>query len=78
MVIQSTEGSGVFPHRRRETELREVGKQISYKRIPTTIDELVDSRTIRNEELPDTLQSEAFDIGFSEPDYRTTRRLNVF
>ncbi len=71
-------GSGIFPHRTRILELSEVSKKVSWKKIPKTIDDLTDSRTVRNEELPVTLESEAFDIGFSEPDYYTTRRLNVF
>lgn len=28
--------------------------------------------------LPETLQSEAFDVGFVDPNFRINRRLNVF
>ncbi len=79
MPIQSTSNSGIFPKRNRERELKETDKQVRFKKIPENLDELADARSIRSEELPITLQSEAFDVGFSEPiDFRTTRRLDVF
>lgn len=78
MVIRSTSNSGIFPRRIRNAELRETNKEISFKKIPETIDEFRQSRTVRNEELDITLQSEAFDVGFGEPDPQVTRRLNVF
>lgn len=78
MVIQSTANSGLFPRRRRDTELKETNKEISYKGIPTNLDEIRDARTVRNEDLPETIQSEAFDVGFAPPDTHVFRRLNVF
>lgn len=79
MVTQSTSNSGIFPKRRRQEELKETDKQVSYEKIPQTLDDLPEARSIRNEELPITLQSDAFDVAFAEPvDYRTTRRLDVF
>lgn len=76
MVTAARDGN--FPRRHREIELKEKKKSISWKGIPTTVDELADARSILNEELPETLQSEAFDVGFQEPNFRTNRRLNVF
>ena len=55
-----------FPRRHRELELKEPKKSISYKKIPETTDDLKDARTVRNEELPETLQSEAFHVAFSD------------
>ena len=76
MVTAAREGN--FPRRLREIELKEKKKAISWKGIPETVDDLTDARSIRNEELPETLQSEAFDVAFQEPNFRTNRRLNVF
>ena len=69
---------GIFPRRVRQAELVEVDKEVRWSGIPETIDDLYDSRTIRNDELDPVLQSEAFDLGFSVPDIRTNRRLSVF
>ena len=76
MVTPATDG--IFPKRHRVIELKEKKKSISWKGIPTTIDELADARTILNQELPETLQSEAFDVGFADPNFRTNRRLNIW
>ena len=69
---------GLFPRRPRTEELHEAPKEIKWRKIPTTIDDLADARTIRNDDLDITIQSEAFDVGFSEPDFRTNRRLDIF
>lgn len=76
MVTPSREGA--FPRRHRDIELKEKKKSISFKGIPKTVDELADARTILNEELPETLQSEAFDVAFQDPNFRTNRRLSIF
>ena len=76
--MTSPASEGVFPRRVRELELKEKKKLISWKGIPKTIDDLADSRTIRNEELPETLRSEAFDVGFQDPNFRVNRRLNIW
>ncbi len=76
MVTPSREGA--FPRRRRDLELKEAKKSISWKKIPETVDDLADARTMLNDELPETLQSEAFDVGFVDPNFRTNRRLSVF
>lgn len=47
---------------------------MSYSKIPTVVDDLNNSRTILNEELPETLQSEAFDVGFVDHDYIDKRK----
>jgi len=76
--LTSPATNGIFPRRHRDIELKEKKKLISWKGIPTTVDELADSRTILNEELPETLQSEAFDVGFADPNFRVNRRLNIW
>lgn len=55
-------------------EVKEAKKKMSYKKIPTLVSELNDSRTILNEELPVTMQSEAFDVGFVDHDYIDKRK----
>lgn len=69
---------GFYPRRIRGDELVERPKKIRWSKIPVLLSDLADARTIRNDELSETIQSEAFDLGFSEPDFRTNRRLDIF
>jgi len=76
MVTPAREGH--FPKRHHELELKEAKKNISYVSIPKTVDDLAAARSILNEEFPITLQSEAFDVAFQDPEIRINRRLNIW
>lgn len=69
--------SPAFPRRLPRRELTEKDKSIGFRGIPTTIEELKQARTVRNDELKETMQSEAFEVGFIDPTI-TNKRLSIF